>query len=86
METLRLFETIKKTMQSTKINRNSEIINKKKLENLLIKNEENENKDAGLDFDLWPEINKLNVNENIQDIHIDNLNDFGEDIDFDTHL
>ena len=73
-------------MQSTKINRNSEIINKKKLENLLIKNEENENKDAGLDFDLWPEINKLNVNENIQDIHIDNLNDFGEDIDFDTHL
>ena len=73
-------------MQSTKINRNSEIINKKKLENLLIKNEENENKDAGLDFDLWPEINKLHVNENIQDINIDNLNEFGEDIDFDTHL
>lgn len=56
-------EKIRKNLQSTKINKVSEILVKNKENIILLKKQEMDNKDMEVDFDLWPEINKAYVKE-----------------------
>jgi len=56
-------EDIRKNLQSTKINRVSEIIMKNKDNINLQKKQQNDDKEMEVDFDLWPEINKAYVKD-----------------------
>lgn len=56
-------QEIKNNLQTTKINKVSEIINRNKENINLHKKLEIENNNMEVDFDLWPEINKAYVKD-----------------------
>ncbi len=68
-------EEIRKNLQATKINKFSEIINKNKENFALHKKIENENNnmEVDVDFDLWPEINTAYVKDDDDEVEDNNL-------------